>query len=84
MKTLKTKWIAIIGGTGALCILCCTIPIMGFLGLGTLEAFFCESKIMQSLGYFTLGAAISTLILKKLQQKTNAMSCSIECGCKIK
>lgn len=82
MKTIKTKLIAIIGGVGALCVLCCTLPIMAFLGLGSLEAFFCENKFIQGAGIFLIGGA-TFLLARKIFQNINLVnSCAVDCGCK--
>lgn len=83
---MKTKIAAIITTLGGLCALCCVLPIAGFLGLGALEAFFCDSPwaIGMGVGLMTLGLGyLAFKAWKGFCQKTSSgPSCSIGCGCK--
>ncbi|MBL7546242.1 MAG: hypothetical protein JNL11_20650 [Bdellovibrionaceae bacterium] len=81
MKSFKTKLITTVGGLGALCVMCCTLPIMGLLGLGTIEAFFCENKYIQWFGVFLIGGAVFLLLARKFKSISLFNSCSIDCGC---
>lgn len=47
---MKTKFLAMIGGLGGLCVLCCTLSLFGVLGFATIEAFVCENQTLQLIG----------------------------------
>jgi hypothetical protein len=83
---MKTKFAAIITGIGGLCVLCCVVPIAGFLGLGALEAFFCDSPwaIGMGAGLMTVGFSfLGYRLWKGFCAKTSVVqSCAIGCGCK--
>ncbi len=82
---MKTKIAAAVATVGGLCALCCVLPIAGLLGLGALEAFFCDSPwaIGMGVGLMTLGlgALAFQLWKRKCGSATNA-SCAIGCGCR--
>ncbi len=83
---MKTKMAAFITTIGGLCALCCVVPIAGFLGLGALEAFFCDSPwaIGMGVGLITVGLSYLGYKFWKgfcVSDKLGA-SCSIGCGCK--
>ena len=80
MKSLKSKFIGFVGGLGAFCVLCCTLPILGLVGLGAYEAIFCENLALQIGGALLALSALGYFILKK--RSTCAVSCATGCGCK--
>jgi hypothetical protein len=83
MKEKKSKLIAVLGGVGALCALCCSLPILGFLGFGALEVFFCENEMLKGMGItLMLGSVIYLGIRIYNRRKGNTNSCAINCGCK--
>ncbi len=83
---MKNKIAAIVAGVGGLCALCCVVPIMGFIGLGALEAFFCDSPWAIAMGVGLMAAGLGYLGYKYVKgfcsKKTTIASCSIGCGCK--
>ena len=83
---MKTKIAAVISTIGGLCALCCVVPIAGFLGLGALEAFFCDSPwaIGMGVGLMTVGLGYLGYKYWKGFCGTEKLSatCDIGCGCK--
>ncbi|MGE0632981.1 MAG: hypothetical protein AB7O96_11270 [Pseudobdellovibrionaceae bacterium] len=81
-KNIKTKLIALAGGAGALCALCCTLPIMGLLGFGAIEALVCENDFLQGMGV-TIAVVAAVLLLRKRfrTQSNRTQMCAINCGC---
>ena len=79
---MKNKIAALVGTFGGLCALCCVVPIAGFLGLGALEAFFCDSPWAIGMGVGLMTAGFGYLALEFLRKrKGGASSCAIGCGC---
>lgn len=81
MKRIKDKTIALAGGLGVLCIACCTLPILALVGLGSIEAYFCENEMLKGMGITLAVGSTLYFIFKKLRSKS-ANACSINCGCK--
>lgn len=81
MKDYKSKLIGFIGGAAALCALCCTLPVLGIIGLGALEAYFCENVVLKWGGIILAGAAALYFLAKKYR---SVASCATNCGCKPK
>ncbi len=82
MKT-KSKVVGFVGGLGALCVLCCSLPILGIMGLGALETFFCENEMLKGMGVTLLVGSVIYFAIKAYQRtKTSASSCAINCDCK--
>lgn len=83
---MKTKIAVAITAVGGLCALCCIVPIAGFIGLGALEALFCDSPWAIGMGFGLMAIGISYLVYKYWKgfcSKTElASSCSIGCSCK--
>lgn len=83
---MKNNIAAIVASVGGLCALCCVLPIAGFLGLGALEAFFCDSPWAKALGFGLMALGIGYLGYKYLKRICSnskfISSCSIGCGCK--
>ena len=83
-KNIKTKLIALVGGAGALCALCCSIPIMGLLGFGALEALVCENDFLQGMGITIAVIAAGFLVWRKFRsQRSSGQMCAINCGCNV-
>ena len=61
-KNAKAKLAAALGGTGFACAVGCTIPFLGFLGLGTVESLFCENKTLQIGGILITALSVIYLI----------------------
>ncbi len=82
---MNTRVAAAITAVGGLCALCCVIPIAGFLGLGALEAFFCDSPwaIGMGIGIMTIGLALLAFKYYKgsCAKSAIAANCSVGCGC---
>lgn len=82
MKTIKAKLIAVAGSLGALCVLCCTLPILGLVGLGAYEALFCENTTLQIAGAAVALGAGGYFIFKKWGRGgCAANSCATGCAC---
>ena len=85
---MKMKLAAAIGTIGGLCALCCVVPIAGFLGLGALEAFFCDSPwaIGMGVGLMVGGFGLVGFRLWKKSCATSSgfNSCAVGCGCSAK
>lgn len=83
---MKIKIASLITAVGGLCALCCVLPIAGFLGLGALEAFFCDSPWAKGLGIGLMTIGLGYLSFKFWRPsciKAGIGSrCSIGCGCK--
>ena len=83
---MKTKIAGIVAAVGGLCALCCVVPIMGFIGLGALEAFFCDSPwaIGMGVGLMTIGLGYLGFKYWKgfCAKRQDGVNCSIGCGCK--
>ena len=85
MKITNTKIASLIATLGGLCLLCCAIPVMGILGLGALEVFFCESPIAKAMGYGFMAIGLGFLGYKYVvgfcSKSVVGKSCAIGCGC---
>lgn len=82
---MKSKVAGAIGAVGGLCALCCVLPIAGFIGLGSLEAFFCDSPWAIAMGIVLMVVGFGALGLRMWRKKcstSRVSSCSIGCGCK--
>jgi len=83
---MKIKIASLMTAIGGLCALCCVVPIAGFLGLGALEAFFCDSLWAKGLGIGLMFIGIGYLGYKFWKKScantTTGSSCSIGCECK--
>jgi hypothetical protein len=83
MKNIKSKIVGLIGGLGALCVLCCSLPIFAILGLGSLEVLFCENKIAQGVGVLLVLGAIGYFVRKQYKKRSKQNNvCAVNCGCK--
>jgi len=82
MKNLKSKIIGMIGGLGLLCVACCTLPVLGILGLGTLEALLCDNPYAIGIGILMAVGALAYLFKRHVCCKPGAAACSIECACR--
>lgn len=82
MKDKKSKLIGIIGGAGALCLLCCSLPVLGLLGLGAIEAYFCENEILKGMGITLVAGSVIYFVYEFYKTRTGISSCSINCSCK--
>ena len=81
MKSIKDKTIAVVGGLGALCVACCTLPILAVIGLGSIEAYFCENEMLKGMGITLVVGSILYFIVRKFGSKSEN-ACAINCGCK--
>lgn len=83
---MKNKIAATIAAIGGLCALCCVVPIAGLIGLGALEAFFCDSPLAIAMGVALMIGGLGYLgyqYWKGFSAKpSGAASCSTGCGCK--
>lgn len=83
---MKTRIAAAVTAVGGLCALCCVVPIAGFLGLGALEVFFCDSPwaIGMGVGLMTIGLVyLGYKYWRGFCAKSDlANSCSIGCDCR--
>lgn len=83
---MKTKLAAFLTAVGGLCALCCVVPIAGFLGLGALEAFFCDSPWAIGMGIGLMTVGLSYFGYKAWKgfcgSQKIAATCGIGCGCK--
>jgi hypothetical protein len=82
MKSIKTKCSAWLGGIGALCFLCCSFPVLGLMGLGSIEAIFCENQYLKWIGIFFMGIATVLFLSKLSKEGYKVKACSLDCGCK--
>jgi len=83
---MKTKIATAITTIGGLCALCCVVPIAGFLGLGAVEAFFCDSPWALGMGIGLMAIGIGVLIHRYWKDRcltsSISSSCSVSCGCR--
>lgn len=81
---MKTKIAAFVAGIGGLCALCCVVPVAGFLGLGALEAFFCDSPWAVGMGIGLMILGLSYLVYKYWRgacgSACTTLSCAVGCG----
>ena len=80
----KTKLAAIIATIGGACALCCTVPILGvmsLIGLGSLEAFFCENAFVFWGGIGLAASGVAYLVYKVFAASCG-QACAVACGCK--
>ena len=80
---MKTKFLAIVGGLGGFCVLCCTLPLFGVLGFATIEVFMCDNLTLQIIGGSVAVVALFFIVRKQWPRfKNTASSCTVNCGCK--
>lgn len=82
---MKTKIAASIAAIGGLCTLCCIVPIAGFLGLGALEVFFCDSPWAIGMGVGLMTIGLGTLAYRYWKPSCSSQigpTCSTACGCR--
>lgn len=83
MTQLKSKVLAGIGVIGGLCAICCTLPIMGLVGLGAYEALFCENVWLQIGGAGLALGAIVYFLKKGFKRGCSKTTCATSCGCQV-
>lgn len=80
---MKTKIAAFIATVGGLCALCCVVPIAGFIGLGALESFFCDSPYARGMGIGLMVIGFGILGYQFWKRSCAGMGlCKISCECK--
>ncbi len=81
---MKNRIAVIIAAIGGFCALCCVVPIAGSIGLGALEAFFCDSPLAIGTGVVLMAGGLGYLGSKYLKgfcsKPIEASNCAMGCN----
>jgi hypothetical protein len=81
--SMKSRVIAVVGSLGFLCALCCSLPILALVGLGSIEALFCDNAFLKWSGIALASGAAGYFVWKAGRRfGAGNASCSVACSCK--